>query len=329
MKSKLKVLFLMLIGFLSTDSFSQNTNKLSDLRIRDPYIVADENTNTYYLYGQTGNRLSKDTIKGVEVYKSKDLVNWSGPKTVYKSAPNHWAKDMIWAPEVHLYKGKYYLFVTLTNATPLKPKEENKPPLLRRGTQIFVSDSPEGPFEAFFNEPTTPYDWMSLDGTLWVENDTPYMIFCHEWAQIVDGTMELVELENNLSKPVEKPETLFKATDASWVKSLSVTGYKYNGYVTDGCFVYKTKTDNLIMIWSSFTEKGYALGQLISDSGSIKGPWRHIDELIFEDEGGHGMIFTDFEGNLRIILHQPNSSPNERPRLFELEDLGDKLRLKK
>jgi hypothetical protein len=28
---------------------------------------------------------------------------------------------------------------------------------------------------------------MALDGTLWVEDGVPYMIFCHEWIQITDG----------------------------------------------------------------------------------------------------------------------------------------------
>ena len=58
-----------------------------------------------------------------------------------------------------------------------------------RGTQILKANSPFGPFELHSDGPVTPRDWECLDGTLWVEDGTPYMIFCHEWAQIVDGEM--------------------------------------------------------------------------------------------------------------------------------------------
>lgn len=310
---------------------AQKTTTLEDMRIRDPYILADSTSQTYYLYGSTFNRLmDKDSIKGVEVFTSKDLINWNAPKTVYRHAKDHWGKRMVWAPEVHQYKGKYYLFVTFTG-DPMGPAPEGKPEQYQRGTQILAADRPEGPFTAFTNGPTTPEDWMSLDGTLWVEDGKPYMVFCHEWAQITDGTMELVPLKKDLSAMDGKPKTLFKASDAQWVKSMKEVKVLKNGkhgYVTDGCFVYRTKTGKLLMIWSSFGEQGYAIAQLISETGKVTGPWKHLDQLIFEKNGGHGMLFTTFEGKLMIALHQPNGRPNERPKLFELEDMGDYLQIK-
>jgi len=303
--------------------------KLEDIRVRDPFIYADTSTKTYYLYAQTANRLvEKDTIKGVEVYKSKNLKDWSGPTTVFSASKEHWGKREIWAPEMHFYKGKYYLFVTFTGDE-MQPKEKDKPEQYQRGTQILVADSPQGIFKPFSNQPTTPANWMSLDGTLWVENNIPYMVYCHEWAQINDGSMELIQLKEDLSGTIGESKTLFHATDAKWVKNLSSTGFKYSGFVTDGCFIFKTKTNKLLMIWSSFGENGYGLGQLISESGTIHGPWKHIDKLIFKDNGGHGMIFKTFEGKLMITLHQPNNGQKERPRLYELTDKGDHLEISK
>ncbi|SHM14757.1 Beta-xylosidase, GH43 family [Flavobacterium flevense] len=325
MKIYLKIVML----FVVVTSSNAQLKKLEDIRVRDPYIFADEKSKTYFLYVQTGNRLvDNDTIKGVEVYKSKDLKMWSGPTTVFAAPKEHWGKRMIWAPEMHHYKGKYYLFVTFTGDE-MQIKSNNKPKQYQRGTQILVSDSPLGIFKSFRNQSTTPVDWMSLDGTLWVENKKPYMIFCHEWAQIQDGTMELIQLKKDLSGTVGKPKSLFHATDAKWVKSLSSTGFKYHGYVTDGGFMYRTKTGKLLMIWSSFGDKGYSLGQAISETGSIKGPWKQIDKLIFEENGGHGMIFKTFEGKLMITLHQPNNGENERTKLYELIDNLDYLELSK
>ncbi|UCG57019.1 MAG: family 43 glycosylhydrolase, partial [Phycisphaerales bacterium] len=185
------------------------TWKLSDIRIRDPFILAEETTQTYYMYAQMDNRRGrKGHQKGVEVYTSKDLQQWAGPYPVFVIGEDFWADRMVWAPEVHEYGGRYYLFVTFTAEEPLEPIP-GRPPLVKRGTQILVSDSPEGPFKPFENRPHTPLDWMALDGTLWVEDGTAWMVFCHEWVQIRDGTMELVRLKEDLSTVQGRPVTLF------------------------------------------------------------------------------------------------------------------------
>ena len=45
----------------------------------------------------------------------------------------------------------------------------------------------------------------------------PWMVFCHEWVQIGDGTMDAVRLAADLSKPVGEPIQLFRASDAPGV----------------------------------------------------------------------------------------------------------------
>jgi hypothetical protein len=169
---------------------------------------------------------------------------------------------------------------------------------------------------------------MCLDGTLWVENGTPYMIYCHEWVEMMDGTMELVELKKDLSATVGQPMRLFCASAAEW----STGSPRKDGsrtYVTDGCFLYRTKTGKLLMIWSSFKNGEYAVGIAESTTGKVIGPWRQQENLLFDKHGGHGMIFKTFDGRLCVVLHAPNSPGGaERAHIFEIEDLGDTLRLK-
>ena len=38
--------------------------------------------------------------------------------------------------------------------------------------------------------------------------------------------------------------------------------------------------------------------------------------IVFDNDGGHCMSFLDLKGKRRLILHQPNISPNERMKLF-------------
>jgi GH43 family beta-xylosidase len=328
----MRKLCIIIFAICSMQMYGQiQTKTIENIRIRDPFILADQASKTYYMYASGLGNSEKGGL-GVKVYKSKDLKNWEDPITVFAVKPDFWGNSSVWAPEVHTYKGKYYLFVTFTSDKEM-PQMDGRPKIQNRGTQILVSNSPEGPFEPFANKPHTPDQWMSLDGTLWVEKQIPYMIFCHEWVQVTDGTIELVKLKKDLSKTIGESTILFTATQAKWVKSLGDLGSNLNnnkrkGYITDGPFIYRTKTGKLMMIWSSFGLERYAVGLAESESGSIKGPWKVYQEPLFKANGGHGMIFKTFDGKLMLVIHQPNTSPDERARFFELEDTGDTLKLK-
>ena len=302
----------------ATGDSSNETVTTENIRIRDPFIVVDKTTSTYYLYAQAGNRKGSH-FSGVEVYVGKDLKNWSKPVPVL-TLPKEIPAIMVWAPEVHRYKNKWYMFVTLTfkDLVPSKaPFEKNWPPMYKRGTWIFQADSPLGPFEPIQKESYTPADWMALDGTLWQENGKPYMIFCHEWVQTIDGTIDVVELTDNLSGTLDKPKRLFSASSAPGSIPNPQTGK-----VTDGPFLYQSqKRPVLNMIWSTFLPgKGYCVLVTCSEKG-INGPWS-TPEPLFTKHGGHGMIFTSLDGRLLLALHQPEIRGKERLQLIELTE-GD------
>jgi GH43 family beta-xylosidase len=329
----LSTAFLAVFLFLCPISlFSQpGTLSLSGIHIRDPFIVPDQSTRTYYLYASIANRLhTNDSIQGVEVYTSKDLVHWNKPSPVFIIPDNFWAHELVWAPEVHSYNGKYYLFVTFTSGDSL-PSVAGRPRQQKRGTQVLVADKLTGPFRPFQNRSHTPVDWMALDGTLWVEDGQPYMIFSHEWIQLGNGTIELARLKKDLSALEGKSVTLFKAGDAPWVTDLKMkdaNGKACLTLVTDGPFLYRTSTGKLLMIWSSFGEGNYSVGIAESESGKIAGPWKQQERPLFSGDGGHAMIFRTFDGKLMLSLHKPNKDPDERAAFYELTDTGDSLIVK-
>ena len=147
------------------------------------------------------------------------------------------------------------------------------------------------------------------------------MVFCHEWVQISDGTMNAVRLSADLSKPLGEPIELFRASDAPWVRPL-----KPGKYVTDGPCLYRLASGKLLMLWSSFSDKGYTLGIARSQSGTIAGPWTHDPKPVFEG-GGHCMIFRSLDGKPMLVLHAPNKSPDERAKFFDVHEEADGLRL--
>ena len=84
-------------------------------------------------------------------------------------------------------------------------------------------------------------------------------------------------------------------------------------YFTDGPYVTKLDGGKLYMTWSCWGDHGYAVGVAVSDSGSVRGPWRQESVPIFPVNGGHGMMFRDLEGRLTFTLHFPNDKYMERP----------------
>lgn len=327
---KIVLLAALLMAFFTGLKAQQKEQLIQDVYIRDPFVLVDTHDNIYYMY-RTAMFTHPDGHQtgGVEVLKSKDLIHWSQPKQVLTIPDDNWSTGNIWAPEVHAYKGKYYLFATINSDIVWKRRADTQQYILR-GTQIFWSDSPEGPFHVFENKmPHTPIDQMALDGTLYVENGKPYMVYCHEWLQTIDGTMNLIPLKEDLSGTDGPDIKLFNASAAPWSTGMSVPQWKEKSYVTDGCFLYKTKTGKLLMIWSSFYNGDYALGIAESVTGRIIGPWKQQPTPLYDKNGGHGMLFKDLNGELCLILHGPNSpSGAERAHIIRLEDTGNTLKIK-
>jgi len=281
----------------------------NDITIRDPYILVHEGK--YYMYGTRSHLCWGDiedmNSQGFDVYISDDLKSWSEPVEVFKRPDDFWATLNFWAPEVHEYQGAFYLFATFWDRQ------------RGRGTQILKADHPTGPFQVHSPVPITPAEWECLDGTLYVaKNGTPYMVFCHEWVQITEGTICAVQLTPDLKHPVGEPFELINAAHPSWADG---DGGK-NRYVTDGPCFYRTKTGELLMFWSSLKNGQYVEAIAISSNGEIDGKWTTQDELLYEEDGGHGMAFTAKDGQLYFTLHSPNINYNEHPVFLKIEDMG-------
>ncbi len=271
--------------------------KRSEIRIRDPFILTDEENGCYYMYGRTtelkeGSRVDFNTFS---VYRSRDLEFFEEPKLIFDGKDiGFWADRDFWAPEVYKYRGKYYMFATF--------KAEG----VCRVTQILVCDTPDGKFRPLTEHPITPNDWECLDGTLWIENGTPFIIFCHEWLQVKDGEIWAMPLTDDLTSPSGNPFMLFSASQVKGVDGV----HDGTCYVTDGPFFYK-ENGRLKMIWSTVYEGKYAVLGAESDNGMLSGNWTHTGSM-FDFDGGHAMIFTSLDQKRLISLHAPNIRGKER-----------------
>lgn len=292
---------------------------LDSITLSDPFILADTKTNMYYMTG-TGGRL----------WKSQDLKLWSGPYTVVKTNPESWMgpKPMIWAAEIHHFKDKYYYFATFTNrALHIDTVKGNA--IERRASHILVSNSPNGPYVPMKDPIYLPAGIPTLDGTFWIDTDgKPYMVYCYEWLQNWNGTIEKIELKPDLSGSIGNGKVLFRASDSPWSREKDEAGNDRPNKVTDGPYLFKTGTGRLGMIWTSWIYDVYTQGVAYSESGTLDGPWIHENSPITPPDYGHGMIFRTFEGKLLMSVHSHKSVNGRylrKPLLFEVDLSGDEL----
>ena len=290
---------------------------LDSIILSDPFIIADKKTNEYYMTG-TGGML----------WKSDDLKLWTGPFVVAKTDSTSWMgkNPMIWAAEIHEYKGKYYYFATFTNRHVFIDTVKGNP-IERRASHILVSENPDGPFVPVGDKTYLPANMPTLDATFWIEDGKPFMIYCHEWLQNWNGTVEKIQLKSDLSGTTGTRKILFFASESPWSKEKLPNSIVPNK-VTDGPYVFRTRTGKLGIIWTSWVYNDYTQGVAYSDNGKLDGNWIQEPLPITPPNFGHGMLFRTLQGKLLMCIHshkKVNGRTIRYPHLFEVDDSGDKI----
>lgn len=164
--------------------------RLHELRMRDPFIFTDRERGLYFLYGT-----NTDVADGAanidpyfDFYVSEDLETFYGPYMAFKPPKGYWGVKHYWAPEVHAYRGKYYMFASFKGGI----GED-------RGTAVLIADRPEGPFVPLSDGHVTLKGHECLDGTLLIDGGRPYIAFCHEWTELYYGKIKALPMKDDLS----------------------------------------------------------------------------------------------------------------------------------
>ncbi|WP_099466648.1 glycoside hydrolase family 43 protein [Konateibacter massiliensis] len=289
--------------------------KTDQINIRDPFVLLHEER--YYMYG-TRSATCWGPAEGFDCYVSEDLNDWEGPIEIFKRPEGFFGDRSYWAPECYYYQNSFYLVTTFG-------AEDRK-----KGIYILKSESPKGPFRPY-SGCITPREWSCIDGSIYWEGEIPYLIFSHSFEDTPDGDMCLLALKPDLQEAAGEPVTLFSAVEAKWANPVPFAKQEFgmdgDVYFTDGPCV-KRLGDSLCMTWSSWGTNGYAVGGAYSESDSVMGPWKQVEEPLFAENGGHGMMFEDKEGNLKYALHFPNDKYKERPLFQDIVVKNNKIELK-
>lgn len=291
--------------------------KRKDIRVRDPFILLDGDT--YYLYATSGPTT-------LSYYTSADLESWEEGGIAFRIPENFWAYRDVWAAEVHAYQGKFYLFVSLLGRHGL------------RGTQIAVADHPGGPFIPLEARPVTPLDQSCIDGTLFVHQGVPYILYSHDWPDhyveeksAYVGEICLARLSEDLRQLVGQPTVLFASDEVPISKATpdhrSWEGKEVIRYGSDAPFVQTLSDGRLLLTWSPYLNGNYVVLGAVSEAGDIHGPWSHLPQPIFDRNGGHAMFFRDKTAQLLMCLHAPETQLLERACLFQMSEQNGLLQV--
>lgn len=265
-----------------------------DINIRDPFVFPLPD-GTYLL---TGTMRPPDGRPGVFAYPTKDLKQYGEPVRLFDPPEDFWGDRDFWAPEIHFWRGRYYLFCSFRSQSH------------RRATQVLEAESPFGPYHPL-GRPHTPELWHCLDGTLYIDPDgDPWMVYVREFVQMVDGEMYAQRLSHDFSVLIGEPKKLFSATWAPWCVTNDEGGMPFDtpgGYITDGPFLFRLSSGRLGMLWSSFCKTGYCQAVCWSHSGTVLGPWAQENVPLYECNSGHGMLFDTHDGQKVLSLHNHNS----------------------
>ncbi len=286
--------------------------KTNEINICDPYVLV--HGGKYYLYG-TRSESCWSEMDGFDCYVGDDLENWEGPIEIFHRPESFFATQNFWAPECYHYNDAFY-FVTTFGGTDFK-----------KGIYVLKAEQPEGPY-SLYSQRLTPEDWVSIDGTLHFENDRVYLVFSHSFEDRLEANITMVELAADLSHAMSEPKILFLAREAAWARPFPWAkeefGIEGDCYFTDGPSLRRMPDGTLYMLWSSWGTNGYAVGVARSVSDTIQGPWQQSPQAVWPENGGHGMIFEDLNGQLLLTLHYPNDKFAERPTFHRLMETKDK-----
>jgi len=258
------------------------TNNPLKVALGDPFVMYDEGTERYYMYGTGGG-----AKHGFAAYSSTDLVNWKSEGQVYfASNENGWSDSTAawggayWAPEVYRYKGRFYLFYSA------QWKENPSKELENFRIGVAVADAPTGPFIDVQNRPIFDPGYPIIDANLYVSDDGRVYLYysrcCYkhpvasevaDWAkqkgwynEIEESWVYGVELKPDFSGVIGEPALLLRPPvsmsdgQAEW-ESRSVTSKEVNRRWTEGSFLFK-HNDTYYMMYSAnhFAGEHYAVG---------------------------------------------------------------------
>jgi xylan 1,4-beta-xylosidase len=273
---------------------------LFDYPVRDTSVRLGAD-GVYYLIGTTGHPTWWQTNEGIRMWKSRDLKTWDPMGLVWSFEKGAtWQKGKtdkdgkmhraIWAPELHYFKGTYWIAYCVNYG----------------GTGVLKSES---------GKPEGPYIDVKKDGPLTGQIDAS--LFADE-----DGSVYFVwqngmiaKMKDDMSGLAEEPRHL-KPANAKHVGFEAAFVTRINGRYHLICADF--------IKWDGKTT---TYDCMAASSENIYGPYG--DRYLAVPGGGHNVLFKDADGKWwsTYFGNDPKAPFRERPSILRVEiDKDNKIR---
>lgn len=300
------ILLLFLASFLA---------KAQDILVHDPVVI--KQNDTYYLYC---------TGPGISCYSSKNMKDWAKEPAVFPEKPL-WAdgvapdfKNHIWAPDISLHNGKYYLYYSVSafakntsaiGVTTNKTLDPRSPDYKWEDQGIVIQSVPNRDL------------WNAIDPNLiFDDNGTPWLNFGSFW----DG-LKMVKLNPDL-KSVAKPEEWH--TIARRERDFKLPDADPGNAALEAPFIFKKDGFYYLFLSWDFCCRGEnsTYKVVVGRSKNASGPF--VDASgndLFQGGGtlviegnknwagvGHNSTYT-FDGKDYLVFHAYDSADKGKPKL--------------
>ncbi len=271
----------------------------------DPWAIYHDG---FYYYMQTmGNRLV--------LWKTKDLANLktAEKKTIWRPPYNTAYSHAIWAPEIHLIKGKWYVYFAADNGQNKTHRmyvleNKNKDPLHGEWT--------------FKGKIAARSDKWAIDGSVFEYKDQWYMIWSG-WEGNTNGQQNIYIARLKNPWTIESKRVMISFPQYTWEKHGDLPGQNPSHVnVNEGPQILMHEDDVFLIYsasgcWTDF----YSLGMLtlVNKNNLLEAAsWKKHPEPVFQGSkensvyaAGHNSFFRSPDGKEYWILYHANSAPGQ------------------
>lgn len=289
-----------------------NAETIQNVPLADPFILMHKGT--YYAYGTLA-------ANGIAVFESENLITWrkaSGRAAEELALHKNdvYGDKWFWAPEIYYLNGRFYMYFSADEHV-----------------CVATSDSPLGPFVQAEKKPMITGE-KTIDSTIFVDADLKNYMYFVRFNDGLNKSMNFNRFNGELDIWVcELEENLLEVKPGSMRKCISVS-QSWEGawpHINEACNVI-AQNGKYYMIYSanSYESQNYGIGY--ATATSPLGPWIKYDQNpILQLHGdlvgvGHGSMFNDKTGKLRIVFHAHNSRKKIHPRNMFISDVNFRYR---
>lgn len=272
-------------------------NPIGSAEAPDPFVTYDKKYGYYYLLFTRGRE--------VRVYRShnlKDLREDENSKQVYSIAAPNGIHGCIWAPEMHFFDGRWYIYTS--GARTPDGREDRTLFILRSYT--------DDPFDGFEFAAFPDSGLNAIDPTVYKHTDNNiYMCYSAEKNGL---RIHIRRMKDPISFTQNKG-TLICEAEYDWEK---VPPYVGNSTIVEGPFFLRSPDKSRLFLLYSANgcwSDNYSFGVLECVGEDLTDPKSWVKDekpLFIMGNGtygpGHASFFTAKDGNVYIAYHSMHES---------------------